>query len=161
MITPAFLAQRCFQMSAKYHTSECPIHSFNKHLLSASAVLGTVPNVENKTIKGWAHEANILVRLLEEAYHLPRRNNRYLPHLPMVRLLTFLSITSPSDFLSSAFPQNTVTLGVLWWPTFWGYLKDLVDHCSVRYLVELPPWLASNLVYVEPSRHKHNITKIN
>lgn len=47
------------------------IYSFNRYLLSASAVLGvnTMPNVENKTINAWSHEANILLRFFEEAYH--------------------------------------------------------------------------------------------
>lgn len=41
------------------------------YLLSASAVLGinAMLNVENKTINAWSHEANILLRFLEEAYH--------------------------------------------------------------------------------------------
>lgn len=36
---------------------------------AASAVLGTVPDVELKTLKAWPHEANILARSSEEACH--------------------------------------------------------------------------------------------
>ena len=167
--------------------------------------INTMPNVENKTINTQYHEANILLRVLEEAYHSdhekqqisPTITNCQTPDLSVnnqsFRFPIFELLSKHCNLHHHIFPSpckghifsfliivifisciymciayiNTIINNIYFMYSCIQYLLYFLFYILrtwqiitlLRYLVDLPLRLTSNLGYVEPSMQKLNITK--